>query len=181
MEPEERHWEELLRAAAVVLLPEAVEEEEEEQLWATMLGSVEGMGFPSLVWSFTTCAGETASSSATLRPRRKPIGRFAPPPSYLLVLGSADVRGVGVGSGAGDVAQLAAELVLGAAGQGSAPAATSSAPAAAALGDFQRRLLLLVLLAFQVLLVGLNRTQTITCTLLHHNTHNHVNFYLKMT
>jgi hypothetical protein len=29
-------------------------EEEVVEVWVTTLGSVEGMGFPSLVWSFTT-------------------------------------------------------------------------------------------------------------------------------
>lgn len=43
----------LLRVAVVGLLVEVVLEDE---VWATMLGSVEGMGFPSLVWSFTTWA-----------------------------------------------------------------------------------------------------------------------------
>lgn len=37
---------ELLRVAVVVLLEEAVVEDE---VWVTMLGSVEGMGLPSLV------------------------------------------------------------------------------------------------------------------------------------
>lgn len=41
----------LLRVAVAALLVEVVLEDE---VWATMLGSVEGMGFPSLVWSFTT-------------------------------------------------------------------------------------------------------------------------------
>lgn len=37
---------ELLRGAVVVLLVDAVVEDE---VWVTMLGSVEGIGFPSLV------------------------------------------------------------------------------------------------------------------------------------
>lgn len=71
------------------------------------------------------------------------------------MFGSTDVGSVGISTGAGHVTQLAAELVLGVPGQN-----TSAAPAgaaAAALGHLQRRFLLLVLLAFQMLLVSLNR------------------------
>lgn len=51
---------------------------------------------------------------------------------------------VSVGTGAGNVAQLTAKLILSVTSQNS-----SAAPAAAAvLGNLQRRLLLLVLLAF---------------------------------
>lgn len=71
---------------------------------------------------------------------------------YLLVLRSADVCGVGVGTGAGDVAQFSAELVLSVASQGPSP----TAAAAAVLGNLQRRFLFLVLLAFKMLLIGLN-------------------------
>lgn len=49
VEVEHRELLVLLRVAVVVLLVEVMLE-----VWATMLGSVEGMGFPSLVWSFTT-------------------------------------------------------------------------------------------------------------------------------
>lgn len=69
------------------------------------------------------------------------------------MLGATDVGSVRVGASAGDVTELAAELVLSAAGHGSAPCA------AAALRHLQRRLLLLVLLAFQVLFVGLQRSE----------------------
>lgn len=69
------------------------------------------------------------------------------------MLGSADVCGVGVSTGTGDIAQLAAQLVLGAAGR--AGRAPRPAAAAAALGRLQGCLLLLVLLALQVLLVRL--------------------------
>lgn len=70
------------------------------------------------------------------------------------MFGSTDVGSVGISTGAGHVTQLAAELVLGVPGQN-----TSAAPAAAAaaLGHLQRRFLLLVLLAFQMLLVSLKR------------------------
>lgn len=51
LEAEHREPPVLLRVAVVVLLVEVMLEDED---WATMLGSVEGMGFPSLVWSFTT-------------------------------------------------------------------------------------------------------------------------------
>lgn len=42
---------ELLRVEPSVLLGAAVVDEE---VWVTTLGSVEGIGLPSLVWSFTT-------------------------------------------------------------------------------------------------------------------------------
>lgn len=51
VEAEHRELLVLLSVAVVVLLVEVMLEDE---VWATMLGSVEGMGFPSLVWSFTT-------------------------------------------------------------------------------------------------------------------------------
>ena len=54
---------ELLKVAVVVLLAEAVVE---DKVWVTMLGSVEGMGFPSLVWSFTTWRPECRAERAVL-------------------------------------------------------------------------------------------------------------------
>lgn len=69
----------------------------------------------------------------------------------LLVLGSSDVGGVRISSSAGNVAEFAAKLVLSVSGQ----RASSTAAAAAALRHLQRSFLLLVLLAFQMLLVGL--------------------------
>lgn len=73
------------------------------------------------------------------------------------MLGTADVCGIGVGAGAGDVAQLAAQLVLGAAGR--APSAARSA-GTAALRDLQGCFFLLVLLALKVFLIRLEERWT---------------------
>lgn len=63
---------------------------------------------------------------------------------HLLVFCSTDVGSISIGTGAGNVAQLTAKLILSVTSQNS-----SAAPAAAAaLGNLQCRLLLLVLLAF---------------------------------
>lgn len=59
VEAEHRELLVLLSVAVVVLLAEVMLEDE---VWATMLGSVEGMGFPSLVWSFTTWRKHQAST-----------------------------------------------------------------------------------------------------------------------
>lgn len=76
---------------------------------------------------------------------------------YLLVLGSTDVGSISIGASAGNVTELAAELILSVASQN---AAAAPAAATAALGDLQRRLLLLVLLAFEMLLVRLRQKTT---------------------
>jgi len=65
---------------------------------------------------------------------------------------------VGVSASAGNIAKLTAELVLNIAGQrpsATAAAAAAAAAGAGALGNLQRRFLLLVLLTFKVLLVSL--------------------------
>ena len=80
------------------------------------------------------------------------------------MLGPADVCGVGVGSGAGDVTELTAELVLDAAGRAAAASCVAGA-AAAALRHLESRLLLLVLLAFQMLLVSLEKHRAISHTI----------------
>lgn len=151
----------LLRVAVVVLLVEVMLQEE---VWATMLGSVEGMGLPSFVWSFTTCSKyQIHTALSNILAKQLSQGCF-PLKSitfikffffYLLVFGSADVGCVCIGASAGHVTQLTAKLVLSTASQNSCAAAATAAAAAAALGDLQRRLLLLVLLPFQMLLVRL--------------------------
>lgn len=75
---------------------------------------------------------------------------------YLLVLDAAHVRRVGVGAGAGDVTQLAAQR---------AARAAAARRGAARRRQLHRRLLLLVLLPLQVLLV---RLHTPTRCLLYH-------------
>lgn len=71
--------------------------------------------------------------------------------SYLLVLGSTDMCGIGISTSAGDIAKFTAKLVLSIAGQ--YPSTTTAA--GAALRNLQSCFLLLVLLAFQMLLVSL--------------------------
>lgn len=63
---------------------------------------------------------------------------------YLLVFCSTDVGSVSIGASAGYVTQFTAKLILSITSQNSSTAPT----AAAVLGNLQRRLLLLVFLAF---------------------------------